>query len=588
MKHSEHLTLANLLAWLVPVALTLPNVYICMLGSMKGAECAALLLPLGGYMLLATASTNTPRTTVMLFPVMFIGAFQIVVSYLYHDGSPIGVDMFLNVWTTNLTEVDELLSSLVLPVALVVVLYLPLTVAAAVAWRRHRRAAPDVVRLWRRVGLAAGGAGVAACAWCLVALPTYRVSTRLFPVNALYNLKEAVERQYRMAHYSSLSAHFSYHARDTHGKGRELYIAVVGETSRADNWQLMGYGRRTNPLLTDYGDSIVAFGRAFSESNTTHKSVPMLLNTLASEHYDEGLYSHKSIITAFREAGFHTTFLSVQRPNRSMIEWYAHEAQTVRYVEGRLGMPALDGSIVPLVDAAMADRRHDKQLIVVHLYGSHYDYADRYPAQYAVFRPDHHRQANAESRPALLNAYDNTIVYTDHVLAELIGRLRAVDYNAALIYSSDHGEDIFDDARNKFLHASPVPTYWQLHVPLLVYMNPAYAAAYPALRANALRNRPKRVSTSKSYAQTLLHLAGIDTRYSNDTLSLLSPLLRPQTKLKYLTDLDESVDLDEWGFSNYDKEQLKIMNGYEQQETHHYPRTGMPGRGHAPRSGPNH
>jgi glucan phosphoethanolaminetransferase (alkaline phosphatase superfamily) len=64
----------------------------------------------------------------MLFPVMFIGAFQIVVSYLYHDGSPIGVDMFLNVWTTNLTEVDELLSSLVLPVALVVVLYLPLTV----------------------------------------------------------------------------------------------------------------------------------------------------------------------------------------------------------------------------------------------------------------------------------------------------------------------------------------------------------------------------------------------------------------------------------------------------------------------------
>ena len=174
------------------------------------------------------------------------------------------------------------------------------------------------------------------------------------------------------------------------------------------------------------------------------------------------------------------------------------------------------------------------------------------------------------------------------MLAELIGRLRAVDYNAALIYSSDHGEDIFDDARNKFLHASPVPTYWQLHVPLLVYMNPAYAAAYPALRANALRNRPKRVSTSKSYAPTLLHLAGIDTRYTNDTLSLLSPLLRTQTKLKYLTDLDESVDLDEWGFSDYDKEQLKIMNGYEQQETHHYPRTGMPGRGHTPRSGRNH
>ncbi len=179
-------------------------------------------------------------------------------------------------------------------------------------------------------------------------------------------------------------------------------------------------------------------------------------------------------------------------------------------------------------------------------------------------------------RPALLNAYDNTIVYTDHVLAELIGRLRAVDYHAALIYSSDHGEDIFDDAATSFLHR--LARAHLLAAPRAVagLYEPGLRRGYPALRANALRNRPKRVSTSKSYAPTLLHLAGIDTRYNNDTLSLLSPLLRTQTKLKYLTDLDESVDLDEWGFSDYDKHQLKIMNGYEQQETHHYPRTGMP------------
>ncbi|MCI6619756.1 MAG: phosphoethanolamine transferase [Prevotella sp.] len=565
MKHFKYLSFTDLLVFIVPIALVLPNVCICLFGSMSAEECAALLLlPFGFYLGLMTLSANTPRTTVSLFPMMFIGAFQIVVSYLYLDGSPIGVDMFLNVWTTNLTEVDELLRSILLPVVIVVLLYLPLTVAAAISWHRHQRAVSSFLRRWRYVALAVGASGMAACTYCIVTKPVYEVHTNLFPVNAFYNLKEALVRQFRMDHYRSNSENFRYRATSTHQAGKELYIAVIGETSRADNWQILGYDRRTTPLLSSYGDRIIAYKNVFSESNTTHKSVTMLLNTLSSEDYNKGIYSHKSIITAFNEAGFNTSFFSIQRANHSMVETYSKEAQTVKYIAGNHGMPAMDEKVLPMVDSVMADRSSDKKLIVLHLYGSHYDYADRYPSKFAVFKPDRHQQANVKHKHALINAYDNTIVYTDYVLSELISRLQSVGYSAALIYTSDHGEDIFDDARGKFLHASPKPTYWQLHVPLLVYMNSAYTDANPALRANALNNRPKLISSSRSYAQTLLHLAGIATPYAHDAQSLLSANLKSIGTLHYLTDINESADLMEWGFGDNDKLKFKQLLSNEQ------------------------
>ncbi len=565
MKLFKRFPFSESLALIVPMSLILPNVYICLLNDLSAVEDVALvLLPVGVYLLLMALSANTPRTTVLLFPLMFIAAFQIVVSYLYHDGSPIGVDMFLNVWTTNLTEVDELLRSILLPVVIVVLLYLPLTIAAAVSWHRHHQTARSFLCRLRYAALAVGALGMAACIYCIVTKPVYELHTDFFPVNALCNLKEAIVRQSRMNNYRSNSENFRYRAISTHKAGKELYIAVIGETSRADNWQILGYDRHTNPLLSSYGDRVIAYKNVFSESNTTHKSVTMLLNTLSSDDYNGGIYSHKSVITAFKEAGFHTSFFSIQCPNHSLVETYSKEAQTVKFIAGSRGMPAMDEKVLPMVDSVMADKSNAKKLIVLHLYGSHYDYADRYPPKFALFNPDHHQQANLENRSQLINAYDNTIVYTDYVLSELISRLKSVGCNTALIYTSDHGEDIFDDARRKFLHASPRPTYWQLHVPLLIYMNQIYASTYPPLRANALNNRLKLISSSKSFSQTLLHMAGIATPYAHDAQSLLSPNLRSIDTLHYLTDINESTDLMEWGFCDDDKLKVKqlLSNGH--------------------------
>ena len=120
-----------------------------------------------------------------------------------------------------------------------------------------------------------------------------------------------------------------------------------------------------------------------------------------------------------------------------------------------------------LVAAELAENV-SKQFIVLRTYGSHFNYRERYPADNAFFLPDFPVDAELKYKDNLINAYDNSIRYTDNFLARLIRMSQEQDIDAAMLYTSDHGEDIFDDDRHLFLHASPVPSYYQIHVPFLM------------------------------------------------------------------------------------------------------------------------
>ena len=82
-------------------------------------------------------------------------------------------------------------------------------------------------------------------------------------------------------------------------------------------------------------------------------------------------------------------------------------------------------------------------------------------------------------RQELRNAYDNSIHYTDYVLGEIVDMLAKTNAPASMLYLSDHGEDIFDDSRARYLHASPIPTYYQLHIPYVIWFSKAYRESYP-------------------------------------------------------------------------------------------------------------
>ena len=100
----------------------------------------------------------------------------------------------------------------------------------------------------------------------------------LYPLNVCYNVGLAFQRTALTQNYHRTSKDFTFHALPTHLKEkREVYVMVVGETSRALNWQLYGYERETNPFLSRQ-PGLIAFPKVLTESNTTHKSVPMLMS----------------------------------------------------------------------------------------------------------------------------------------------------------------------------------------------------------------------------------------------------------------------------------------------------------------------
>lgn len=142
---------------------------------------------------------------------------------------------------------------------------------------------------------------------CYATQRDYQVKIEMYPANVCYNLVLAAERAGETAGYAETSRDFTFNASAAHDENsREVYVLVIGETARACNFGLYGYERNTTPLL-DKMEGVVTFTDVLTQSNTTHKSVPMLLSAASAEDYD-CLYRQKGIITAFKEAGFHTAF----------------------------------------------------------------------------------------------------------------------------------------------------------------------------------------------------------------------------------------------------------------------------------------
>lgn len=532
------------------VAITVPNLSLAFTNSIPlSANVISVVLPLSFYVWLMSLSRKTGRLVWLLFPLIFFAAFQMVLIYLY-GGGVIAVDMFLNLATTNPDEAMELLDNLIPAVAGVLVLYIPLLVLAAWQWARHTSLEAAFQRRMRRAALRTGGVMLLASALLYVVSPRggerqgrfeYHVENEVYPVNVFYNLALALHESWLSTHYQERVAHFRFGATPTHNAdSTEVYVLVVGETARSSNFQLYGYARPTNPQLSRES-RLMVFRNVRSQSNTTHKSVPMLLTAATADDHSR-LYHEKGILAAFGEAGFHTAFFSNQLRNHSYIDFFGEEANDACFIrEKQPSRRPDDEQLLPYV-AQELDQHHRKLFIVLHMYGSHFNYRDRYSRANARFLPDEPTEAKAENRPQLLNAYDNTILHTDRILARLIGMLRARHCISAMLYTSDHGENIFDDSRHLFLHASPRPSEYDTDVPLLVWTSEQFGRQYPQV-VNAMRgNLRKGAESNASVFPTMLSIAGIRAKARADSLSLTNRTYHLGTRY-YLDDHNHAVPL---------------------------------------------
>lgn len=532
------------------VALIIPN---CVLANTEHYSLwtmeALILMPLGIYMMWSVALRRSGVMIWLAFPFIFICAFQIVLLYLFGN-SIIATDMFTNLLTTNPGEAGELLGNIYPSVVLVCVMYLPLLWFAA-REIGHKRYISRTTRM--TVGLT----GAALTALGMLALwPAYHVSEErhvlrdeIFPINVGYNAYLSATEFRKAYNFEKTSADFTYQARRAaEAPGREVYIYIIGEASRAMNWQLFGYERQTNPELSRVED-LVLFGNVLTQSNTTHKSVPMILSSVAT-HEHEQLYRRKGLPALFNEAGFETWFISNQSPQGAMIDKLARDADHLIYIRS----PRHDMQLLEEVQRVVENNPARKMLFILHCYGSHFSYHQRYPREFARFLPDDDVAISEQHVDELRNAYDNSILYTDHFLAHTIDYLRSMrGISSALLYCADHGEDILDDQRKRFLHASPTTTAYQLHVAALAWFSEAYRRNFPEKAAAAQANTSA-PATTHSLFHTMADMASIRGRFIDTGVSLVSPEFDHTRPRRYLNDHNEAVPFIRTGLTEADLE----------------------------------
>lgn len=301
-----------------------------------------------------------------------------------------------------------------------------------------------------------------------------------------------------------------------------IIVMVVGETARAANWGLAGYARQTTPELATL--PVISFDGVTSCGTSTEVSLPCMFAPVGRRHYDEArIRRSESLLHVAQRAGVSVHWRDNQSGCKGVCEGLSSDTLE------SLGVPGLcekgrcfDEGLLTGLDARLG-RARGVQLLVLHQLGNHGpSYFRRYPPAFSRFQPAcESDDLQRCSRQEIVNAYDNALLYTDHVLAMLIARLQAhadvVD--SAMLYVSDHGESLGEGGL--FLHGVPyaIAPREQTQVPMVMWMSKGFAAA-SGLDPGCLSARAKRPSTHDHLFHTLLGLLDVNTEVYEPALDL--------------------------------------------------------------------
>ncbi len=301
-------------------------------------------------------------------------------------------------------------------------------------------------------------------------------------------------------------------ARD--GRRPTLLIVVVGETARAANWQLNGYGRATTPELAAR-DDLTSFARASVCGTSTEVSVPCMFSPYGRADYDESrIRLTDSALHVIARAGVQVLWRDNQAGCKGVCTGLPEENLSRASVAGLCdGERCFDEILLHGLDAVVRDAKGDL-LVVLHQLGNHGPaYFRRYPPELRRWTPTCDRNELRDcSREEIVNAYDNAILYTDRFLARTIAFLESQRsrFDVAMTYVSDHGESLGE--LGLFLHGVPYAfaPREQIEIPMFWWI-PQEAARGLRVDLACLRERSARPSGHDNLYHSLVGLLEIDT-----------------------------------------------------------------------------
>lgn len=493
------------------------------------ATSALMLVGLHALLVLLLATRHTVKPLLSLMALCSLVGLHMMQEY----GVVLDPPMLRNALHTNVREAAELLTpGLLLNLAGVLLVS---WVLWRVPLRRHG---------WRRAFsqrlMAIGGVLLVTVASLLLGFQDFgslmrnqkELRYRIAPGNVVYSasrawlgdLRDARRQREPLLPLQTVAAAPAHKPR--------LLVIVVGETARAMNFSLNGYPRLTNPQLSRL--PVINFPQTTSCGTSTEVSLPCMFSPYGRADYDEDrIRNTESLPQLLSRAGLRVVWLD----NQSGCKGVCDGLDSRNLSKGRDPALCPDGhcfdevllkGLGQVVEEGERDGAALRDTVVVlHQLGNHGPaYAERYPAAYARFSPAcSTSELRHCSQEEIANAYDNAIVYTDHLLADAIALLRGYQerYDVGLMYASDHGESLGENGL--YLHGMPqaIAPREQLSVPMLWWFGGQGASGWSGLDAACLRRRAAQPASHDNLFHSVLGLLGVRTSQYLGERDLLSP-----------------------------------------------------------------
>ena len=407
--------------------------------------------------------------------------------FMYTYGVVIDPTMMANTVQTDVREVRDLLSW-----SMLVVLMLGVVLPGWWWWRQPVQKLPARRLMGRQLGLAA----LAFLLLLVVVWATFQdlASTMrnqkslrymLNPFNTIYASARLVEGQTAQARMPLQPIGQDAVMARSAGAGQlpPLIVLVVGETLRAANFGLGGYARDTTPQLRQLQNKgeLAYFANVSSCGTNTQVSVPCMFSHLGREAHSKNDTPYENLLDVLQRAGMQVLWLDNQSgckgvcdrvPNADTRELKDPTLCTDGECFDEIMLRVLPERLAQL-DNARSGGKTSGTVVVLHQMGNHGPaYYKRTPAEMKIYQPEC-RSKVLQDCPAqnIVNAYDNAVHYTDHLLAKTVTWLKTQQRPTAMLYVSDHGESLGE--KGLYLHGMPymMAPKEQSHVPMVFWLS---------------------------------------------------------------------------------------------------------------------
>ena len=494
--------------------------------------CVALALVIGlatAGLLSVLAWRWTLKPVIMLFCVSAAFGAYFMLAY----GIVIDQSMMVNTLQTDMRETRDLMNWRLLLTVLVLA-----GVPCVLLWRQHIRLQSPT-----RQALSNVAAVLATCALLVLVVFLFfqsiasvmrnypHVRYLINPLNSFYALGSVAAKPFQRDESAILPLGEDAKLGATYAGQTKppLLLLVLGETARSVNFAINGYKRPTTPRLQQ--ENVVSQRNAWSCGTSTAASVPCMFSNFGRTGYESRPANYEGLLDVLQHAGLAVLWIDNQSGCKGVCDRVPSVDTSQLKLPGLCdGDECFDEVMLQGLDARIAalpaERRAKGVVLVMHQMGSHGPaYFKRSPAEFKKFAPECTSNAlQSCTQEGLINAYDNSIVYTDHLLGASIAWLKGQEArNApAMLYLSDHGESLGEN--NLYLHGMPysIAPDVQKHVPWITWLSPGFEQRSKITTACLKQRLDERV-THDNYFHSVLGLMNVQSSVYKPELDMYAP-----------------------------------------------------------------